>query len=199
MTPTTTMTATPVETVTATPTPGGTPVCGMVPLGGCRTPAVAQKAILQLKDKTPSSKDQLQWKWSKGAVTAKAEFGDPTATTHYQLCIYDSTDLILSAPIPAGGMCGTKPCWKAKPKGFDYKNKAATPKGVTQVKLQEGLTAGKAQIQVKGKGDLLDDPVIPISQPVTVQIFNGNGVCWEATYSAPAQKNVAGQFKDKAD
>ena len=52
---------------------------------------------------------------------------------------------------------------------------------------------------MKGKGALLDDPTIPISQPVTVQLFNSDGVCWEATFSAPAQKNVAGQFKDKAD
>jgi hypothetical protein len=173
-----------------------------VPLGGCRTPAVGQKASLQLKDKTPDSKDQLQWKWSKGSVTAKADFGDPTTTTHYQLCIYDSTDLILSATIPAGGTCGTKPCWKSKPKGYDYKNKLAAPDGIAQMKLQAGLVAGKAQIQVKGKGDLLDDPAFPIAQPVTVQLFNTDGVCWEATYSAPAIKNTASptaQFKDKAD
>jgi hypothetical protein len=200
VTPTPAETPTPVET--ATPTPAGTPVCGVAPLGGCRLPSIGQKASFALKDKTPSTKDQLQWKWIKGAVTLKADFGDPTTTTAYQLCVYDNGGLVLSAAIPPGGTCGTKPCWREKPKGFDYKNKLATPKGVTQIKLQEGVIAGKAQIQVKGKGDLLEDPTLPFVQPVTVQLFNTDGECWEATYSAPAQKNVgppSPQFKDKAD
>jgi hypothetical protein len=173
-----------------------------VPLGGCKLPAFAEKATLQLKEGATEAKDQLQWKWSKGAVTLKTEFGDPTSTTAYRLCVYDGTSLILSAAIPPGGTCDGKPCWKSKPKGFDYKNKSGAPDGIAQMKLQEGLVAGKAQIQVKGKGALLDDPAFPLAQPITVQLFNGDGVCWEATYGAPAQKNVGppkAQFKDKAD
>ncbi len=68
--------------------------------------------------------------------------------------------------------------------------------------MKEGLVAGKAKIILKGKGLLLDDPAIPVTQPVTAQLMNSNGVCWEAVYSAPALKNTAGpppQFKDKAD
>jgi hypothetical protein len=68
--------------------------------------------------------------------------------------------------------------------------------------LKEGLVAGKARIILKGKGTLLDDPTYPLAQPVTVQLLNSEGVCWEAVYSAPANKNTAGpppQFKDKAD
>jgi len=170
---------------------------------------VSAKASLQYKDKVGTdTKDQLQWKWSKGSVTTKAEFGTPLTTTNYQLCIYDGASaLIFDATIPAGGLCGAsnpKPCWKDKPKGFDYKDKDLTPDGVSQMKLQEGLTPGKAQIQVKAKGTLLDDPALPFGQPVTVQLHNTeSGFCWEAVYSLPATKNVAGpptgQFKDKAD
>jgi hypothetical protein len=113
--------------------------------------------------------------------------------------------LILSAAAPADQMCNAsnpKPCWKAKTHGFDYKDKDLTPNGLEQLKLKEGLVAGKASIQLKGKGALLDDPTIPLSSPVTVQLFNSDGVCWEAVYSAPFLKNTAGppaQFKDKAD
>jgi hypothetical protein len=32
-----------------------------------------------------------------------------------------------------------------------------------------------------------------------VQLKNSNGVCWEATYSAPAIKNLSIVYKDKAD
>jgi hypothetical protein len=169
---------------------------------------VGGKASLQYKDKSPDTKDQLQWKWSKGSVTSKAEFGTPLTTTSYQLCIYDGTPtLIFDAAIPAGGLCGAsnpKPCWKDKPKGFAYKDKDLTPEGVDQLKLQEGLVAGKAQIQLKAKSSALDDPALPFSQPVIVQLHNAeSGLCWEAVYSAPASKNVSGppvgQFKDKAD
>ncbi len=76
--------------------------------------------------------------------------------------------------------------------------------GVEKLQLKEGSIAGKAQIQLKAKGSALDDPALPFSQPVTVQLHNAeSGLCWEAVYSFPASKNVAGpptgQFKDKAD
>jgi len=32
-----------------------------------------------------------------------------------------------------------------------------------------------------------------------VQLKNSEGVCWAASYSAPATKNDATQFKDKSD
>jgi len=208
-TPTPTPSGTPTPTKTPTPTITATPGCAAGPVAGCRTPAVSGKASLQYKDAVGNDpKDQLQWKWSKGAVTSKAEFGNPLATTNYQLCVYDgASTLIFDATIPAGGLCGAsnpKPCWKDKPKGFDYKDKDLTPDGVSQMKLQEGLVAGKAQIQLKAKGALLDDPALPFGQPVTVQLHNAeSGLCWEAVYSFPAGKNVAGppvgQFKDKAD
>jgi hypothetical protein len=209
-TPTPSLTATPTLSATPTPTmtPSATPPCPALPVAGCRTPAVSGNASLQYKDvATDDAKDQLQWKWSKGAVTTKAEFGSPLTTTFYQLCIYDGApSLLFDATIPPGGLCGANlaPCWKDKPKGFDYKDKDLTPDGVAQLKLQEGLVAGKAQIQVKSKGGPIDDPTLPFTQPLTVQLHNAeSGLCWEAVYSSPASKNVpgppVGQFKDKAD
>ena len=106
---------------------------------------------------------------------------------------------MLSAFIPAGGSCAGKPCWKENAKGFQYKDKDATPGGVTQLKLKEGTVVGKSQIQVKMKGDNIDLPTLPIAQPVLVQIKNTDGVCWETTHSAPASKNDTLQFKDKND
>jgi hypothetical protein len=206
VTPTATVTLTPgVPTATATPTPTVTAPCGAVPVAGCRTPTVRAKAQLQSNDKSPDTKDQLQWKWQKGSLTTKADFGTPLTTTSYQLCIYDTASTLLyDATIPAGGLCGTtlKPCWKENGSGFAYKDKDLTADGVEQLKLKQGLD-GKAQIQVKGKGMRLDDPSLPFAQPVTVQLHNlENGLCWEAVYSAPATKNTAGppaQFNDKAD
>jgi photosystem II stability/assembly factor-like uncharacterized protein len=222
-TPTLTATRTPTPTLTAgggaTPTftPGGptptvtvtptlVPGCGAGPVAGCRTPAVGQKGLLLLKDQTNDSKDKLIWKWIKGSQTSKVpDFGTPTTTTDYQICIYDGTNtLILSALAPAGGLCNVSSptaCWADKPTGFKYKDKDLTPDGLQQILLKEGIAA-KAKIIVKGKGVNLQMPSMPLIQPVTVQLKNSAGVCWEGVYSAPPTKNQPGPpglFKDKAD
>jgi hypothetical protein len=184
-----------------------TPVCGATPDGGCRTPAVSQKALLSLKDTSPDDKDVLVWKWLKGSVTTIGDFGDPVTTDTYELCIYDGTpSLITHATAPAGGLCNVlnpKPCWSANAKGFKYSDKDRTPLGVQKITLKAGLVSGDAKIIVNGKGVNLDmPPTFPLVQPVTVQLKNSSGTCWQATYGAPASKNTVGppgQFKDKAD
>ena len=45
----------------------------------------------QIKDRADDSKDQLKWKWTKGAATTQPDFGDPLGTTTYALCVYDHT------------------------------------------------------------------------------------------------------------
>jgi hypothetical protein len=81
---------------------------------------------------------------------------------------------------------------------FPYKDKDLTPDGIQQLNLKMGAT-GKAKIQVKGTKDNLPMPTLPLTLPVRVQLKNSNGVCWEANYGAPATKNIASQYKDKAD
>src|SRR6185436_11659961 len=102
-------------------------------------------------------KDQLQWKWTKGAATTLGELGDPLTTEDYYLCIYDAGALISSSRIAAGGTCDEKPCWKASATGYQYKSKTLPLDGITQVKLKSGIS-GKAQMQVKGKGVDLEIP-----------------------------------------
>jgi cysteine-rich repeat protein len=173
-------------------------VCTPTPLVGCRT-AESAKSQLALKDKTPDTKDQGQWKYSRGAITLKGDFGSPLVSTDYQLCIYANNAVVTRAFIPAGGTCAGKPCWKENAKGFQYKDKDATPEGVSQLKLKEGTVAGKSQIQVKLKGANIDMADLPLALPVKVQIKNSNGVCWETTHSAPVSKNDDVQYKDKND
>jgi hypothetical protein len=190
----------PTSTRTPTPTVTATPLCAAAP-DVCRTPVVAGKALISLQDKSPDTKDQWQWTWAKGAATTKAEFGDPVNADDYVVCLYDGSGLRATLTAPAGGLCANKPCWSSKPKGFQYKDKDATPTGVTQLKLGAG-TDGKAKIQVKGKGGLLPDlDLSTLASPVTVELKRAaGGVCWGAVYTfPPAIKNTAAQFKDKAD
>jgi hypothetical protein len=201
-------TPTPVATPTngtpaPTPTATAGPVsCGPVPSIACRPPAVSGKARLQLRNTSPDTKDRLQWKWLKGTATAKADFGNPTATTGYALCVYDgNSNLIANATMPAGGSCNAaspRPCWRENARGYRYVDKDLTPSGIQQLVLKAGPD-GKAQIGLKGKGVLLPDPALPISDlPVTVQLVSSAGQCWTATYHTTF-RNDGQQFKAKAD
>jgi hypothetical protein len=164
---------------------------------------VAERAFFQLKDRTPDDKDLLSWKWLKGSVTPKSDFGDPLTTDTYELCVYEGAlpTLISHATAPAGGLCRLgKPCWKETTTGFKYLDRELTPLGIQRITLKEGLTPGAAKIMVSGRGVNLDMPSpFPLAPPVTVQLKNSSGVCWQATYGAPATRNTATEFKDKAD
>jgi hypothetical protein len=165
------------------------PLCAATPANGCLLTALGG-STLAIKDATPASKDQLKWKWSKGAATSVADFGDPVAgTPTYRLCVYDASahaQPLMNLDVPPGGTCGTKPCWKATgTKGFAYKNKLATPDGITAVKLKAGL-AGKATVQAIGSGEPLPQPSLPLILPVTVQLTLQDGAttrCWQTTYT----------------
>jgi hypothetical protein len=85
------------------------PTCPLAP-AACRAPVVSGKSKVHLKDGSPDTKDQLRWRWSKGAATTLAELGEPRTTDHYELCVYDGTGLRASMVIPAGGLCGGVPC-----------------------------------------------------------------------------------------
>jgi uncharacterized repeat protein (TIGR01451 family) len=173
------------------------------PATACKQPAVSQKALLLLKDKTPDDKDSLIWKWTKGSATQKSDFGAPLVDSNYQFCIYRGTGtprLMLSASAPAAGTCAGKPCWSENRRGFRYKNKELTPDGLMQIVLKEGIQE-KAKIMVKGKGLNLPMPdLLTLNSPVTVQLTDlKTGKCWQATYSAPFLRQQFDQFKDKAD
>ncbi len=175
-----------------------TPGCGAVPATGCRAPVAAGQAALLLRNASVPDKDNLQWKWSRGATTPKPDFGNPTIDTSYQLCLYDGGTLRMSLPLPAGGACGGRACWKENGAGFQYADKTGLH-GVTRLILKSGAAPGKAKILVKGRGANLAMPTLPLAQPVTVQLRSSTGVCWDAVYGAPAIRNQADQFKDKSD
>src|SRR6185503_16710733 len=44
----------------------------------------------------------------------------------------------------------------------------------------------------------VQEPRQPAERPAT-QLRSSTGVCWDAVYGAPAQRNDTGQFRDKAD
>jgi hypothetical protein len=176
--------------------------CPAAPAAGCRAPFEGGKSLLVIKDRSPETRDQLTWKWSKGTATSKADFGAPLTVTEYELCLYDGSGLVMHGSAPASGICKNgKPCWKDQRKGYLYKDSDLTPDGLQQIKLGEGLEDGKAKITVKGKGELLDMPpdLDDLTSPITVQLLRTGGTCWQAVYSAPFLQQEPEQFKDRSD
>jgi hypothetical protein len=141
-------------------------------------------------------KDRLVWKWAKGTAT-ETDLGDPLGTTGFALCVYDAAGLAARATVPAGCRSSDEACWKTQRRGFRFSAPDASAEGVRRLVLKAG--AGKAKAKLKGDGALLTLPSIPLAQPVTVQLVNGRGACFESVFSAPAKRNAGGQFRDKAD
>jgi hypothetical protein len=213
-TPTFTPTATASTTATATttdspsPTATATPLCVATPRVGCGAPSLPQKSGIKLRNSGLDSSDQLLWKWKKGNALL-AQLGDPLTTTQYALCIYDRTggtpSLAQTALAPAGTLCRGISCWKRLNSGFRYKNLLAANGEVQQVILKAGVD-DRAKLLVKARGLILNFPppatmskFLHQDPAVTVQLVNSLGECWEATYSAPAQRNEDGRFQDKSD
>jgi hypothetical protein len=135
-----------------------------------------------------------------GAVTALADFGDPATSDDLELCVYDAAGLMLSVSAPAGGLCASKPCWRASTSVLKYKDTDRTPDGLLTMTLKEGLFHGKTRIRVKAKGANLVMPALTgITSPVTVQLSTAAGACWEAVYAAPFATDDGRTFKDKSD
>ena len=195
---------------TPSPTPTPPPLCAATPRMGCRTPAVATKSSLLVRNKTGTLSDRLTWKWNRGAATTTAEFGSPHLTTNYALCIYDEvgnvSSLVASLRAPAGGICfNGRECWKSlNGRGFKYSNPLLSPDGLLKLLVKEGVS-GKAKIVASAKGPYLTLPlqgngkVLQQDTHVTVQVVNDapSSPCWETRFTAPAAKNTLELFRDK--
>jgi hypothetical protein len=161
--------------------------CSASPLASCRQATLPRKGLLQVRDRTPDTRDLFAWSLNSGQLTDFADFGDPLTSTAYVLCLYDESGTpseVAHAQAPAGGLCGTKPCWKQLAgKGYNYADRAKTPDGMAKVQLRAGLD-GKAQVKATASGDLLDPPPLPLALPARVQLQASSGECWEATFSS---------------
>jgi spore coat protein A len=175
-------------------------LCGTTPASGCRQPE-STKGVLKIKVNADNpGRNQLRWKWNRGAATSKAEFGDPMTSEEYYLCVYDQGTIVSTTRIEAGGLCDSEPCWKETLKGYQFKDKELTPDGAQRLKLKEGED-GAAQVQFKGLGVQLElPPLLDLLGPVEVQLKQQSGaVCWAATFSAPFATQNAASFVDKSD
>ncbi len=151
----------------------------------CRRP-IAPAARMSMSTTTPDARDALSFAWSRGAATTSAELGDPRAATAYELCVFADAGatLLLSSTVPAGGTCGTRPCWSTNGGNTTFRYRNPHGDGIRSVKLTSGA-AGDATIRLGGKGPALGLPTTldPSQPPVTVQLRRTDApICWEARF-----------------
>jgi hypothetical protein len=174
--------------------------CTPTPRAGCAYSTSPSGVSLVVKDQASINGDRLLWKLGAGAATTIDDFG--LAATAYALCIYDdaggSPPLLFHAAASPGAECTTGSCWKAGAKGFTYKSKLRTPRGVAKLVLKSG-DAGETVLRVIGKGGNLTLPELPLGLPVRVQLQAEDGACWQATYATTGVvKSDAALFKGEA-
>ncbi|HWP67074.1 MAG TPA: hypothetical protein VNO26_14345, partial [Candidatus Limnocylindria bacterium] len=179
-----------------------TGVCGPGPRSDCIEPSLPGKARVLIKDKSPDKGDLFVWKFVKGEATTVADFGDPTLADGYTLCVFDDGVEVFRASIPAGGTCGTLPCWRTLSTGYKYIDRDRTPDGVLKALLKAGAS-GRTKVIVKGKGENLPFPAsfLPMATPVKVQLQNETpGTCWQTTHlSMGPLVNAVDQYKAAAE
>jgi cysteine-rich repeat protein len=168
--------------------------CVQAPAAGCKT---ALKSSLLIKDDLlDDTKDKMIFKWLKGAQTDVSEFGAPTGTTAYALCLYAGP---LNTQIGGAEVSADALLWIATATGFKYKDPAGIDDGIQKVILKAGA-ADQSKALAKGKGENLPDlDPGPATLPVMAQLINSDGVCFEGVFdTTDVIRNEAGLFKAKA-
>ncbi len=183
-----TPTISPTRTPTDTPRPTPTTLCKSAPSGGCGTSGAS---LLRIE---VSRNSMLSWRWLDGAIPL-ADFGDPTSTTDYALCIYDSTAgvpaLVFAAQVEGGGDCARMPCWSrvgAPTRGYRLSDASGMQYGMERLLLRGGRL-GSDTLQAGAGGDNLELP-LPVSidkffaqqDDVIVQLVNNVNKCWQSTF-----------------
>ena len=130
-------------------------------------PHGAKSLLLSRTD--PDTKDRLVWKWIKGAATTQTDFGNPTTSASYALCVYDNTGLVGTMDVPPDSNK-----WVAIGlKGYKYTDLTATEDGAFKLKLKGNDSAPKSKALVKARGmdqmDPLNDGPLVLLVKVTGQ------------------------------
>ncbi|HXC50129.1 MAG TPA: Ig-like domain-containing protein [Candidatus Limnocylindrales bacterium] len=185
--------------ITVTPPP---PPCSGGPRTGCRVSTKSGKGQVRLSDADDTEDDSLSWKWLAGEQTDVADFGDPAATTDYELCVFDASGTAVAyVQYDAAEDCGGKPCWRSTSSGYGFSRRVEDEDGTkstAKLTLRAGAQ-GKAKITASATGGLLSVGGLPPEQPVVVELRAKDGACWQATFSEPASVSEAGSFEDRAD
>jgi uncharacterized delta-60 repeat protein len=161
--------------------------CAATPVAGCKAPAAPGRSQVKLDSRKETR--VLKWRWKRGDATTEAEIGRPDVDADLVLCLYDESNgppsLVFESVAPSAGVCAGAPCWREKGPRFMYKDRDATPRGLTSVSIKGG-DSGRSEIAVDGRGSRLPFLPIPAPLPFRLQLQSSTGACWGAVFSAPS-------------
>ena len=171
-------------------------LCPVEPADDCTEGTSAQ---LRLKRKPDSDGDgnKLRWKL-RGIDSDLVDFGDPTADTDYELCIYTDDDGDADLVSDPGAAAGDG--WTSKGEGFRFRqDKDGLGEGIDRAKLRAGDNAnGSIRVRAKGAGAGVPDLPVPDGVDLVVQLHNSEGACWTSEFSDP-KKNDSRVYKARTD
>jgi cysteine-rich repeat protein len=167
-----------------------------LPVYSCADPG---RSIFILKDRLNPRSDRLTWKWLKGTA-ALEDFGDPTDSTGFNLCLLDDDKLVYHGAVTPGGDCSGKPCWRSVRRGYKYKNLATNDYGYRDLAMLTG--SGNAKVLLRKRGINLNLPgstdgarYFEQDERVTVRLVRDDGAaCWEASF-LDYRTNDADEFR----
>lgn len=159
---------------------------------GCQA-APKGRSALSVKNRAGLDDDRLKWKW-KGSPTSVGDFGDPTASTGYSMCVVDQSS---GSPTVRMGWPTYTEGWSSVPQGYQREFGPETDLPFDKIKLGAS-SSGRGKILISARGEYLA-PSLPLTAPVAVRFDrHDGGHCWEATIGAP-KINTATDFKGRAD
>jgi hypothetical protein len=154
--------------------------------GQCNRPVAA--STLKVTSRSIPAKNRLAAKLVTSAG-GLASFGDPTTSTDYQLCVFQTglRDLALWAA-PAGSG------WKPDSGGFSYKVLDTT--GLNQLKIKLSPAGNVATVAVNARGTAAGIASSGfVGAPFQVELRGSNGECWGASFAAEDSKVDGGKLR----
>ena len=162
----------------------------------------------------------MRWTWWTGEDAGVEDFGDPTESTNYKLCIYDESSDVPRLVVQADAEAG--PRWlRLRGRGFHYRSgaRASNAGDLAMLTLRSGAT-GRARITAVGRGEGLHLSSVPMETSCEFtrdpmrrcmlagdtkvivqlhQIDDTPGSCWEAVYESPPISSGVNKFFDVFD
>ena len=159
--------------------------------GQCNRPVAA--STLKVTSRSTPAKNHLAAKLVTAAA-GLASFGDPTTSTDYQLCVFQTgrLDLALWAA-PAGSG------WKPDGTGFSYKFLDATGLNQVKIKLSSGGYVATVVVKARGAAAGIVDPGLVSGAPFQVELRGSSGECWGASFAAEDSKIDGGTVRARTE
>jgi hypothetical protein len=156
------------------------PNCPEEPRSFCFSPGAGLKSVLTIRNGTRDKRDRLSWKWSAQQPVALMDLGDPILVDDLFVCLYAADHRIFTGYVPSGPYCTE--CWRRRKRRTRYRAERPNFSGLTSLTLQAGER--RATTLVRGRGDDLTLPELPIVGPLRAQLTSATGACHEVEFDA---------------